>query len=97
MERDDTVEDVQRVEMGFAQMSTDLHVKTVDWASWDDSYKFMLDRNPAFINSNMIESSIKAMQLDVIFYIDLQGKIFCSKPVKRFPKIDSPLPAGILK
>lgn len=96
VERDDTVEDIQRAEMGFAQMSTDLHVKTVDWASRDDSYKFMLDRNPAFINSNMIDSSIKTMQLDVIFYLDLQGKMFYSKPVKRLQKIEAPSPAGVL-
>ncbi len=96
VERDDTVEDIQRAEMGFAQMSTDLHVKTVDWASRDDSYKFMLDRNPAFINSNMIDSSIKTMQLDVIFYLDLQGKMFYSKPVKRLQEIEAPSPAGVL-
>ncbi len=96
LEREDALDDIQRAEMGFAQMSTDLHVKTVDWASWDNSYKFMLDRNSAFINSNLVDSSIKAMQIDVISYIDLQGKLFCSKPVKRLAKIEAPSPADIL-
>jgi diguanylate cyclase (GGDEF)-like protein len=90
------VDNVQRAGMAVSQLSADLYVKTVDWSSWDDSYQFMANHNKAFIKSNMVDSGIVAMQLDIVMYLDTKGKIFCAKPVKRLENIARPSPGRMV-
>lgn len=96
LENQDTEDNVQRANMAVAQQAADLNIKAVDWSSWDDSYQFMADHNKTFIKSNMLDSAIITMQLDVVMYLDVNGKIFCAKPVKRQPDIAPPSPDRIL-
>ena len=42
----------------------------VDWADWDDTYRFMSDHNARYIQSNLGQSSIAAMQMDVVMMLD---------------------------
>jgi diguanylate cyclase (GGDEF)-like protein len=96
LENRDAERNIQRASLGFAQLAADLHIKAVDWAEWDDSYQFMADHSKAFVKSNMVESSIVSMQLDIVMYVDKHGKLFCAQPVKRFKKIAAPSPEQIL-
>jgi len=96
LEHQDMEAHVRRADMAFDQLSADLHVKAVDWSSWDDAYQFMSDRNKAFIKSNLLGAGIKTMQLDIVMYLDLKGRVFFASPVKRFANIAEPSPALIL-
>ena len=46
-----------------------------DWAWWDDSYQFMVDVNPAYIESNITPEVFRDQHLDAIVYIADGGRI----------------------
>ena len=50
-----------KVEQFNAQINAqqqELTSLTKDWAEWDDSYRYLLDRNPEFIQSNFVSGTI---------------------------------------
>ena len=46
-----------------------------DWALWDDTYAFMADRNPAYIESNIQWASFKETGIDLIYFCDPEGRV----------------------
>lgn len=90
LERESVEKNVDRAARAFEQLDDSLHDKSVDWASWDDSYQFMADHNKAYIRSNLMPTSVAAMKLDVILYVDGHGKIFHQFALKRFPELPPP-------
>ena len=52
------------------------NLKTVnrDWAWWDDSYEFIEDVNPEFINSSLSNETLTGVRLNLIIYINSAGE-----------------------
>ncbi|MBN2072375.1 MAG: diguanylate cyclase [Actinobacteria bacterium] len=50
-----------------------------DWASWDDTYKFIIDRNRDYIDSNLTLSTFTNMELNLMIFADLEGNIIYEK------------------
>ncbi len=49
-----------------------------DWAWWDDSYQFMVDGNPSYIESNITPEVFRDQHLDAIVHVSGNGTIFHS-------------------
>ena len=49
------------------------------WAEWDDSYRFIEDRNRRFISSNLGEKSFTNNRVTLIFFLDLEGRVVWGK------------------
>lgn len=49
-----------------------------DWAWWDDSYQFMVDASPAYIESNITPEVFRDQHLDAIVYISSNGAVIHS-------------------
>lgn len=50
-----------------------------DWATWDDSYAFIADRNPEFIKSNLELAALKSSKTNTVIFIDNTGQIVWGK------------------
>ena len=46
-----------------------------DWASWDDAYEFLKKPSEQFIATNLPENVYKINQLNLIVYVDPEGRI----------------------
>lgn len=66
---------VQGVLSAFTQSQEDLSIHIDDWASWNDTYNFVLDRNQKYIDSNLYEAGLSALKLNLILYVQPSGKI----------------------
>ncbi|RPJ80041.1 MAG: hypothetical protein EHJ94_07240, partial [Deltaproteobacteria bacterium] len=54
------------------------HLKLIagDWSLWDDTYRFVQDRNPEYIESNFHWNSLEsASGINLIYVVSLQGKV----------------------
>ena len=73
--------DVLRREAGhFGKTAT-------DWAFWDDTYAFMLDRNEAYVDSNLSWPGLSDQaQIDVLLFYDLQGNLLWQGAYDPFEK-----------
>lgn len=49
-----------------------------DWASWDEAYAFVKEPSQDFIDTNLPENVYKINQLNLIVYIDREGRIVFS-------------------
>lgn len=71
---------IARAKDVFQEDLTNLDTKLSDWAQWDDTYRFIQDRNEAYIESNLSNSDILAvMGLHSVLYIDSEGSVVFGK------------------
>lgn len=97
LEQDSMRRDVQRATRALDQLVEDLHVKTVDWAEWDDTYRFMKDHNTGYVRSNLLESGLATMHLDLVVYCDLRWRIVRAFPVHRVLHVAPPDPSAAVR
>ncbi|WP_394296562.1 CHASE4 domain-containing protein [Methanosarcina soligelidi] len=53
LERADTFENVERVQNAVATEQSYLDYIVQDWACWDDTYQFIEDKNPEYIQVDL--------------------------------------------
>jgi PAS domain S-box-containing protein len=46
-----------------------------DWAYWDDTYQFVVDRNATYIDSNLTPDSLTTIDVDTMVFLDTSGKV----------------------
>ena len=46
-----------------------------DWANWDDTYRFIRDRDRDYIKANLTLSSYKNTRLNLIYLLDTEGRV----------------------
>jgi len=76
LEQKETIEDLKRTHESIARALHALQGSASDWGQWDDSYKFMTDKNQAFITSNMADTSFESTGTNFILFFDTKGKYF---------------------
>ncbi len=67
------VESAARARAALDDEVEQLKVKITDWSSWDDMYRFALDRNEAFIKANMPVETFVRMNLAAIVVFGTDG------------------------
>ncbi len=62
-----------------------------DWATWDDTYEFIAEKNIDYIKSNLVDSSFTDLRLNHIIYIEPSGKVIYSKGFDLEKEQEAPL------
>lgn len=52
-----------------------LITKLSDWSSWDDTYRYVADRNQAFVDSNLVYSTLANLKINYMVFTDVNGAI----------------------
>ncbi len=50
-----------------------------DWAGWDDTYEFVATRSQEYIDSNLVDDTFEELRINVIVFLDLEGRTVCAK------------------
>ncbi len=79
LETEAVEKDIKRAVMSVRRELDYLSSLCQSWAEWDDSYRFMNDRNQEFIDSNLGERSFVNNRVALIFFIDLEGRVVWGK------------------
>jgi len=66
-----------------------------DYASWDDTYAFVEDGNPSYIESNMGDNTLLNLRLNIMLYVNASGGLVYGKSVDLESGEETPLPAGL--
>jgi signal transduction histidine kinase/FixJ family two-component response regulator len=75
LEEADARRNVGRAFDALAVANEEIVQKLADWAGWDDTYKFIEDHNQEYIDSNLEASSLEAMNIDLVTYLDANGNV----------------------
>jgi sensor domain CHASE-containing protein len=74
LEQDLARTDVERVNRAIDTELSQLLVFCADWGNWLETYEFMAGDNPAFIQENMTPATLEAAGLDLVAYLDADGR-----------------------
>lgn len=73
LENREVQEHTRRVELALENASKQLSSKATDWAQWDDTYKFMLDKNEDYLHSNISFETLSAISVSHVVYRSIDG------------------------
>ncbi|MBI2837451.1 MAG: response regulator [Acidobacteria bacterium] len=52
-----------------------MELASADWASWDDTYQYIQDRNERYVGSNLVPSVFEDLRLNALVFVDSSGSI----------------------
>ena len=74
--------DMERVRRAIDRELDQLQTFCADWGNWLDTYQYMAGENPAFIEDNMTPVTLEAAGLDVVAFVDTDGRFVWRKGLK---------------
>ncbi len=69
-------QDLNRAVDAIAEFSDQQFIKITDWASWDESYNYIISRDPKWPPTSIYPSSMANLDNNLAMFTDLSGKIF---------------------
>ncbi len=70
---------LQRIFLALENELEHLKILDQDWAQWDDTYRFVQDRSPAYIEANLPDSTYNDTKLNLILIADTSGRVIYEK------------------
>lgn len=96
--RDDARHAQHGAEQALAVLSdniTNLETTTRDWAAWDDTYVFVQDGNPAYVQSNLSDTTFTTLRLNLMLFVRSSGEIVGGGAFDLEDESRVPLPEGL--
>lgn len=107
LEVDDGEKDLKRAVLAVNRDLDHLSLFCYDWAEWDDSYRFVKDRNLEFVDSNLVENTFLHNRLSLLFFIDKSGHVAWGRcysgeleefiSIEEFPEVSWPQDHPLLR
>jgi len=91
LEKKQVIEDIDRTQNAIHNMKNALVLLNMDWAGWDDTYQFMMDKNKKFIATNLVPITYENQKLNYILLFNTQGKFVIGKQYDATKKTLSPV------
>lgn len=95
IEKASAKEHLQRVVNAIDNELDSMASSAGDYASWDDTYRFIQDGNAEFIKSNLAEASLAKLRVNLVAFIRPSGEIVFAKALDRETAKAVPLPPGL--
>jgi sensor domain CHASE-containing protein len=74
-------EDIARVRNAFDQNADGLIRTALDWATWDETFTFVADGNEAFVTTNLGDTAIQNLKLNLMIFANAAGQVVKVKKV----------------
>jgi len=75
MEDERAVQDMDRCREALKREIDGVRMLAIDWAQWDDSYRFVADGNPEYTEANLLLKSFKDNSLSLIAYYTISNTL----------------------
>lgn len=95
LEQQDAQRNLQRVDEALEGDLAQIHSLTEDWAAWNDTYAFVQDRNPDFIESNLGKYALESLRLNAVALVNRDGELVYGTGYDVKSRTFSPLPADL--
>ena len=97
LERRDAARSVERVQSALADELFNLDTSVGDWALWDETYTFIQGANEEYIQTNLPDSALVTLRVNLMLFITPAGQIFYSKAVDLQTEQAISMPGGLQK
>ncbi|WP_292379604.1 CHASE4 domain-containing protein [Methanosarcina sp. UBA289] len=96
LEQTDTLKNVERVQNAISTQQGYLNYINQDWACWDDTYRFIEDRNQNYTKVNLRNQTLAGIQVNVMLFVDKSGSVVYVKSIDNTSK-EVPVPEDLLR
>lgn len=96
IEEHDAKMNVERALAALSQEVSNLERVTVDWSSWDDTYRFIDDGNSQYIEGNLVDEAFVTLRLNLMLFVHSSGKVVFSKAFDLDSEKEIPVPSNFL-
>jgi len=79
LEIQNTRRNVARVRHALAAELAAIDRYAVDWANWDNAYAFVADRNPEFVETNLVPQTLPGLELNLLAVTDTLGRVVVAR------------------
>lgn len=97
LETQDTIKNTGKIEQAIAWEALSLDRTARDWGFWDDTYKFVDTLSPEYIESNLDDSTLYDLDLNVMLFVNKSGVLVYPMSVDLVNMTNVPVPEGLLK
>jgi sensor domain CHASE-containing protein/signal transduction histidine kinase/HAMP domain-containing protein len=97
LEQADTLENVERIQNAVLTEQGYLDYLVADWACWNETYRFVEDRNQQFIDETILDQTLVGLKLNVMIFVNNSGSVVYSKAVDLNTSEETPVPESLLK
>jgi len=91
----DTERDVHHARTFLEDELRAIDVLNHDWASWDDTYAFIEDANPAYIRSNLTDATFQNTHLNLMLFVHTSGRVVWAGAYDLEANREVPVPQGV--
>lgn len=75
LEQQKLTEHCARVQAALQAELTELDRFTHDWSAWDDTYAYVVQRDEAYSQKNLLPASFDALNINLLAMIDTEGRL----------------------
>jgi PAS domain S-box-containing protein len=95
LEKTSVEENLQRIANAMDNKLAALDNLAADWAVWDDTYRFVEDKNEEYLRSNFTDSAFSYTDLNLIAIIDTSGNVVAAKSYDLVNEVETPVSLSI--
>jgi signal transduction histidine kinase len=92
IEKEKVEENLIRAQAAISTKLRSLELFSYDWSSWDDTYNFVQDNNTNYINSNLSDYTFTGSEINIMIFIDTEGRVVFSKAYDFQNSSEIPIP-----
>ncbi len=96
-ERESTREICRGVSHILDQVLQDFGSRYVDWAAWDDAYRFVQDRNTDFQRSNLNPETFDMLRVNLMVFTNIAGQVVYGSGYDQDRRQRTQLPEGLAR
>jgi PAS domain S-box-containing protein len=85
---------VQRAISALDNELTQMRTVNRDWASWDDTYEFVVSPDENYIRVNLTDETFQNLRLNLMLFVDTAGEIVYSKAYDLDNGTEVPVPSS---
>jgi diguanylate cyclase (GGDEF)-like protein len=89
-------QNIHRTQAFINENLTNLNSKARDWATWNNTYEFIKNKNDKYIKVNLVDSTFSTLRINLIMLMDASGNIVLSKAYDLNSNKAVPVPNGFL-
>lgn len=97
LEQANTLNDVERLQNVVYAEQRYLDKMVQDWSCWDDTYRFIDDRNQEYINVNLQNQTLAGLKVNVMLFVNETGSLVYSKSIDINTEKEKPVPEELIK
>ena len=88
-------QDLTRLGYSLESLLYRIDITAHDWASWDDTYQFIIDHDPGFIETNLGKETFARLKINMILFVSDKGELVYGKVINLSSLEEEELPQGI--